>query len=242
MDIEFKINEFEGPLDLLLHLIKESKMDIMNIEIEKITEQYMAYLDSQEKMNLEIASEYLVLASELIEIKSKLLLPNVKIDEDGEEVEEDPREELVKRLLEYQAYKEITKELQKREEIRSQIYTKIPENYANYCDGKVEVKVEYEIDDLVNALKNYLLRKKESKPLNTKVTVNEITVSSRRHDIRNILKTKRRISFFELFPIVSKDYIVATFLAILEMAKNKELTISQDKEFDDIICEVAHGK
>ena len=197
MDIEFKINEFEGPLDLLLHLIKESKMDIMNIEIEKITEQYMAYLDSQEKMNLEIASEYLVLASELIEIKSKLLLPNVKIDEEGEEVEEDPREELVRRLLEYQAYKEITKELQKREEIRSQIYTKIPENYANYCDGKVEVKVEYEIDDLVNALKNYLLRKKESKPLNTKVTVNEITVSSRRHDIRNILKTKRKISFFE---------------------------------------------
>ena len=238
MDIEFKINEFEGPLDLLLHLIKESKMDIMNIEIEKITEQYMAYLDSQEKMNLEIASEYLVLASELIEIKSKLLLPNVKIDEEGEEVEEDPREELVRRLLEYQAYKEITKELQKREEIRSQIYTKIPENYANYCDGKVEVKVEYEIDDLVNALKNYLLRKKESKPLNTKVTVNEITVSSRRHDIRNILKTKRKISFFELFPIVSKDYIVATFLAVLEMAKSQELVIKQEENFGEIICEV----
>lgn len=238
MDIEFKINEFEGPLDLLLHLIKESKMDIMNIEIEKITEQYMAYLDSQEKMNLEIASEYLVLASELIEIKSKLLLPNVKIDDEGEEVEEDPREELVRRLLEYQAYKEITKELQKREEIRSQIYTKIPENYANYCDGKVEVKVEYEIDDLVNALRNYLLRKKESKPLNTKVTVNEITVSSRRHDIRNILKTKRRISFFELFPIVSKDYIVATFLAVLEMAKSQELVIKQEENFGEIICEV----
>lgn len=238
MNIEFKINEFEGPLDLLLHLIKESKMDIMNIEIEKITEQYMAYLDSQEKMNLEIASEYLVLASELIEIKSKLLLPNVKIDEEGEEVEEDPREELVRRLLEYQAYKEITKELQKREEIRSQIYTKIPENYANYCDGKVEVKVEYEIDDLVNALKNYLLRKRESKPLNTKVTVNEITVSSRRHDIRNILKTKRRISFFELFPIVSKDYIVATFLAVLEMAKSQELVIKQEENFGEIICEV----
>lgn len=238
MNIEFKINEFEGPLDLLLHLIKESKMDIMNIEIEKITEQYMSYLDSQEKMNLEIASEYLVLASELLEIKSKLLLPNVKLDEEGEEVEEDPREELVKRLLEYQAYKEITKELQRREEIRSQVYTKIPENYANYCDGKVEVKVEYEVEDLVNALKNYLLRKRESKPINTKVTVNEISVSSRRHDIRNILKKKRRISFFELFPIVSKDYIVATFLAVLEMAKSQELVIKQDENFGEIICEV----
>lgn len=238
MDIEFKINEFEGPLDLLLHLIKESKMDIMNIEIEKITDQYMTYLDSQEKMNLEIASEYLILASELIEIKSKLLLPNVKVDEDGEEVEEDPRDELVKRLLEYQAYKEITKELQKREEIRSMVYTKIPENYAQYCDGKVEAKVEYEVDDLVNALKNYLLRKKDSKPLNTKVTVNEISVSSRRHDIRNILKNKRRINFFELFPIVSKDYIVATFLAVLEMAKSKELVIKQEENFGEIICEV----
>ena len=238
MNIEFKINEFEGPLDLLLHLIKESKMDIMNIEIEKITEQYMSYLDSQEKMNLEIASEYLVLASELLEIKSKFLLPNVKLDEEGEEVEEDPREELVKRLLEYQAYKEITKELQRREEIRSQVYTKIPENYANYCDGKVEVKVEYEVEDLVNALKNYLLRKRESKPINTKVTVNEISVSSRRHDIRNILKKKRRISFFELFPIVSKDYIVATFLAVLEMAKSQELVIKQDENFGEIICEV----
>lgn len=238
MNIEFKINEFEGPLDLLLHLIKESKMDILNIEIEEITKQYMDYLALQEKMNLEIASEYLVLASELLEIKSKLLLPNVKLDEDGEEVEEDPREELVKRLLEYQAYKEITKELQRREEIRSQVYTKIPENYANYCDGKVEVKVEYEVEDLVNALKNYLLRKRESKPINTKVTVNEISVSSRRHDIRNILKKKRRISFFELFPIVSKDYIVATFLAVLEMAKSQELVIKQDENFGEIICEV----
>lgn len=237
MNIEFKINEFEGPLDLLLHLIKESKMDIMNIEIEKISDQYMAYLDSQEKMNLEIASEYLILASELIEIKSKLLLPNVKLDEAGSEIEEDPREQLVKRLLEYQAYKEITKVLHEKEKIRSMVYTKVPENYSNYSDGKVEVKVEYEIDDLVNALKNYLARKKDNKPLNTKVTVNEITVSSRRHDIKNVLKTKKKINFFELFPIVTKEYIVATFLAVLEMAKSKELLIKQEDTFGEIICE-----
>ena len=105
MNIEFKINEFEGPLDLLLHLIKECKMDIMNIEIEEITNQYMNYLLEQEKMNLEFASEYLVLASELLEIKSKMLLPSFKNEE--EEEEEDPREELVNRLLEYQAYKEL---------------------------------------------------------------------------------------------------------------------------------------
>ena len=238
MNVEFKINDFEGPLDLLLHLIKESKMDIMNIEIESITEQYMNYLDSQEKMNLEIASEYLVLASELIEIKSKMLLPREQNNDSVDEYEEDPREELVKRLLEYQAYKEITKVLHEKEEERSNYFTKSPENYSNYSDGEVEIKVDYEIDDLINALKSYLARKKDNKPLNTKVTVNEISVSSRRHDIRNILKEKKKINFFELFPIVSKEYIVATFLAVLEMAKSKELIIKQEENFGEIICEV----
>ncbi len=238
MSIDFKINEFEGPLDLLLHLIKESKMDIMNIEIEKITDQYVAYLDSQEKMNLEIATEYIVLASELIEIKSKLLLPQSKENENLQEKEENPQDELVRRLIEYQAYKEVTKKLKKLEEERSTIYTKTPENYANYTNGESVLKGEYEIDDLVNALKNYFQRKQDNKPINTKVTINEISVSSRRHDIKNILKKKKKISFFELFPIVTKDYIVATFLAILEMAKSRELIIKQESSFGEIICEV----
>lgn len=240
MNIEFRINEFEGPLDLLLHLIKESKMDIMNIEIEEITKQYMDYLAEQEKMNLEIASEYLVLASELLEIKSKLLLPNVKEDEIAEE--EDPREELVNRLLEYQAYKEITKVLQEKESLRREIYTKSPANISNYVDEVNAVNIDVTLDDLVNAFKKYLERKIETRPLKTKVTVNEITVSSRRHDIKMILKEKKKISFFELFPVVSKEYIVATFLAILEMAKSRELKIVQNTTFDDIICEVIQGE
>ncbi len=232
--MDFKINEFEGPLDLLLHLIKESKMNIMDIEIEKITEQYINYLNLQEKMNLEVASEYLVMASELIELKSKMLLPNPKNDE-GEE--EDPREELVNRLLEYQAYKEITKVLHDKENLRREIYTKSPENIRNYVEENVSITSDVTLDDLVDAFKKFLERKKDSKPLQTKITVNEITVSSRRYEIRNILKQKRKISFFELFPIVSKEYVIATFLAVLEMAKNKELTISQNDTFDDIICE-----
>lgn len=240
MNIEFKINEFEGPLDLLLHLIKESKMDIMNIEIEEITKQYMNYLDEQEKMNLEIASEYLVLASELLEIKSKMLLPSFKDDE--EEEEEDPREELVNRLLEYQAYKEITKVLQEKEELRKEIYTKSPENIKNYIDEVKEVNLDVSLDDLVEAFKKFLDRKKDNKPLKTKVTVNEISVSSRRHDIKRLLKDKKKVSFFELFPVVTKEYVVATFLAILEMAKSKELVITQNDTFDDIICEVVSGE
>lgn len=239
MNVEFKINDFEGPLDLLLHLIKESKMDIMNIEIESITKQYMDYLDLQEKMNLEIASEYLVLAAELLEIKSKMLLPRQTVDE--EEEEEDPREELVNRLLEYQAYKEITKVLHEKESLRREIYTKSPENIKNYIDEATEINVDVSLDDLVEAFKRYLARKKDNKPLKTKVTVNEISVSSRRHDIKRLLKSKKRVSFFELFPVLTKEYVVATFLAVLEMAKSGELTIKQENAFDDIICEEVSG-
>ncbi len=234
--MDFIINDFEGPLDLLLHLIKESKMDIMNIEIEEITKQYMNFLDKQEKMNLEISSEYLVLASELLEIKSKLLLPNNK--EDVEENDEDPREELVNRLIEYQAYKDITKLLQDKELLRKDIYTKVPENINNYIEESHEIHADVSLDDLINALQKYYQRKADNKPLNTKVTINEISVTSRRYDIKNLLKKKKKVSFFELFPVVSKEYIVATFLAILEMAKSRELIIKQERNFDDIICEV----
>ena len=237
MEIEFKIQDFEGPLDLLLHLIKEAKMDIMNIEIESITKQYVDFIEKQEKMNLEVSSEYLVLAAELIEIKSKMLIPNNKV-ENNEEIEEDPREELVNRLLEYQAYKDITRLLQEKEELRKEIYTKSPENIQNYMDKVTEIHSDVTLDDLISAFQKYYQRKIDNRPLQTKVTINEISVSSRRYDIKRLLKQKKRVSFYELFPVVSKEYIVATFLAILEMAKNKELVITQNDTFDDIICEV----
>ena len=236
MELDLKINQFEGPLDLLLHLIKENKMDIFDIKIEEITEQYLSYIKRQESMNLEIDSEYLVLASELIEIKSKLLLPHEKevLDED----ESDPREELMNRLLEYQAYKEITKTLKEKELIRQEIYTKAPSSLKEFVDNDTDIKMDITLDDLVDAFQKFLERKKESKPLSTKITENEITVSSRRSDIKMILSKGKRISFFKLFPVYTKEYVVATFLAILEMVKNKEIIITQNDTFDDIVCEV----
>lgn len=236
MELDLKINEFEGPLDLLLHLIKENKMDIFDIKIEEITEQYLSYIKKQESMNLEIDSEYLVLASELIEIKSKLLLPHEKevIDEE----ESDPREELMNRLLEYQAYKEITKTLKEKELIRQEIYTKAPSSLKEYVDSDTDIKMDVTLDDLVDAFQKFLERKKESKPLTTKVTENEITVSSRRSDIKMLLSKGKKISFFKLFPVYTKEYVVATFLAVLEMVKNKEIIITQNDTFDDIVCEV----
>ena len=191
-------------------------------------------------MNLEVSSEYLVLAAELLEIKSKLLLPNQKVDE--EELEEDPREELVERLLEYQAYKDITKVLQEKEQIRKDIHTKTPENYLQYLEEDKEIHADVTLDDLIEAFVKYYQRKKQNKPLQTKVTESEISVSSRCYDIRKMLKKKKKISFFELFPISTKEYIVVTFLAILEMAKKQELKITQKNSFDDIVCEVVNNE
>ncbi len=236
MNLDLRINEFEGPLDLLLHLIKNNKMDIFDIQIEEITEQYLEYIKQQEKMNLEIDSEYLVLASELIEIKSKLLLPREKNEETEEEI--DPREELINRLLEYDAYKEITKTLKEKEEIRMEIYTKSPSDISNYIEEETTITSDVTLDDLVDAFAKFLERQKEAKPLATKVTSKEITVSSRRSDIKRILTKEKKISFFKLFPVFSREYVVATFLAVLEMVKSKEITITQNETFDDIICEV----
>lgn len=230
--MEFRVDGFEGPLDLLLHLIKENKMDIFDIEINLITEQYLKYINNMEKVNLEI-SEYLVLASELIEIKAKMLLPKKKQEM---EIEEDPREELVNKLLEYQAYKEISKDLKEKEELRSEIYTKAPEKYSNYQEEETTFEGG-SVDLLIDAFKKFLIRKEEEKPLNTKVTKKGISVSSRRHEIKNLLKEKGKVSFYQMFSIRSREYIVVTFLAILEMAKNKELIIHQEGIYDEIICE-----
>ena len=231
--MEFTIDGFEGPLDLLLHLIKENKMDIFDIEINLITEQYLKYIHNMEKVNLEV-SEYLVLASELIEIKAKMLLPKKKQEMEIEE--EDPREELVNKLLEYQAYKEISKDLKGKEELRSEIYTKAPEKYSNYQEEETTFEGG-SVDLLIDAFKKFLIRKEEEKPLNTKVTKKGISVSSRRHEIKNLLKEKGKVSFYKMFSIRSREYIVVTFLAILEMAKNKELIIHQEGIYDEIICE-----
>lgn len=234
--MDLKLEVFEGPLDLLLHLIKENKMDIFDIEIESITRQYLDYIHKMKEQNLDIASAYLVMASELTLIKARMLLPRPKV-EDEESEEEDPRVELVARLLEYQAYKEITKTLKENESKRQEIHTKLPENINNYIEENTVITGEGSLDLLVDAFKKFLVRKSEEKPLSTKVTMKEITVSSRKLEIKSILKKEKKVSFFKLFPVSTKEYIVATFLAILDMARNKELLIKQEELFSDIIVE-----
>lgn len=235
MEYEVKIDAFEGPLDLLLHLIKESKVDIWDIKIVDITEQYLNYIKSMEKLNLNIASEYLVMASELMEMKSKLLLPRTQLEE---EEEEDPREKLIQKLIEYQKYKEMTKNFKELETDRHEFFTKAPENLKEYAPEGTIVNSDLSLDDLMKAFSKFLERKEHEKPLATTVTKKEITVEERRNSIRNILKSKKKVDFFELFDVVTKEYIVVTFLAVLEMARKQELIIYQENNFDNIICEV----
>jgi len=236
MNIEIKIDEFEGPLDLLLHLIKESKMDILNLQIEVITDQYLEYIHKMEEMNLDIASSYLVMAAELIEMKSRLLLPKKQNDEEIEE--EDPQEQLVNRLIEYQRYKDLTKEFKELEEERHKVFTKSPENIKEYLP-EVEVisNTDVTLNDLLEAFQKFLERQKEKEPLSTKVTKKEMSVEERRISIRKMLKKKKKFNFIELFDVLTKEYVVVTFLAILEMARQNELIITQDSNFGEIMCE-----
>lgn len=226
-----KINEFEGPLDLLLHLIKKSNIDIYDISLSDITDQYLEYIHQMEELNLDIASEYLVMATELLEYKSRSLLPK-KIEDDKEE--EDPKEELIKRLVDYKKYKEITSEFKKLEDIRSEIYTKTPSNINEY-DEKVINNSELSVNDLISAFKKFIDRKEYEKPLNTKITTKELSVSDRIIKIKEILKSKNEVNFIDLFDKLTKDYVVVTFLSILEMSKNKEIEIKQDNNFGNII-------
>lgn len=234
MDYKIMINEFEGPMDLLLHLIKKSDINICDISIEEITKQYLDYINEMEKLDLDIASEYLIMAAELIEMKSSILLPKQEIEED--EYEEDPREKLIRRLIEYKQYKEKLPEFKQLEMDRKQMYSKDPSDLSHFKIVEENIDLgDIGIEDLMNAFNKFLERKKLEQPLNTKVTKKEYSVGERSTEIRNILKQKKKIEFEELFEEVNKDYIVVTFLSILTLAKKQELKITQDNNFSKII-------
>lgn len=239
MNYSIKINEFEGPLDLLLHLIKESSIDIYDISIEDITKDYLDYINSMEKLDIEVESSYLVMASELLLIKSNSLLPKEKSELNSEEEDEEiTRENLINRLIEYQKYKELTKEFKKLESKRRDIYTKSPSNMANITDTKLKNDTDISIDDLVEAFQKFLIRKDQEKPLNTKITNKEYSVKLRKKDIKTYLLNNKRAEFTELFDNYSKDYIIVTFLSILELVKEQEIDLEQEHNFAPIYIEL----
>lgn len=232
MEYKVTINDFEGPMDLLLHLVKSQNIDIIDLNVEEVTEQYLGYIKEAEELNLDIASEYLTLAAELIEIKSSSLLPKKESLED--EYEEDPRERLIQRLIEYQKYKEVIPSLKELETERKNYFSKSPNNLKEFQDDTNINYGDLSLDILMDAFQKFLERKQEEKPLNTKITKKEYSISVRSREIKDILKKKKKVNFEELFEIVTKDYVVVTFLSILSMAKKGELLITQEDNFSNI--------
>ena len=233
---EVNLPTFAGPLDLLLHLIKKDDVDIFNIDIDKITKQYLEYIQLMENLNLDIASEYLIMAAELMEIKANSLLPK-KEEETEDEFEEDPKEQLIKRLIEYEQYKDVTNKFKELENYRHEVYTRQTDELINYKEETTNNNYGINIDDLVKAFKDFIKRKELDKPLKTKIAKKDYSVNIRSQEIKNILKAKKKVSFFELFETYSKDYIVITFLSILSLTKNGEIKIKQDHNFNNITLE-----
>lgn len=240
MTYNFCVSDFEGPLDLLLHLVKESKLDIYEINVREIIEQYLGFIHSMEEQNIDVASEYLVMAAELIHLKSKLLI-NRHDEEDNKENEDEfsinSEEDLRNKLLEYEKYKELTKNLSELEEKRMEVYTKLPESLKSYIEVDKLPKGEFDLNDLLNAYNEYLKRKKLERPLKTKITKRELSIDDQIKSIRKLLNNRQKIEFFELFDEFSKENIVVTFLSILEMTKNDEITLLQEDNFSPIIIE-----
>jgi len=225
-----RLEAFEGPLDLLLHLIRKNELDIMDIPIALITEQYLDYMKLMKELNLDVAGDYLLMASTLLHIKSRMLLP-VSAEEEEEEGE-DPRAELVRRLLEYQKFREAAGELDRRPLKGRDIFVRAvpPDPQELQEEGKMEVS----LFDLLEAFRQVLARVKPEAV--HEVLLEPITVEERVQEILSLLqREKRSIAFHHLFQErVSRRMIVVTFLAILELVKMKQVRLFQMAPFETI--------
>ena len=232
MNYQCNLDIFEGPLDLLLHLIKEQKMDIYDIPIAKITKQYLEYLDLLSELNLEMVGEYLVMAAELAKIKSKTLLPTPETEADALlAAGQDPRSELMRRLLEYQRYKEAAFDLRQKEYDQQQIFTRTSEVELN--DSEEEILIEANVFDLLTAFQKVLKNKSFLKDYEFKVTT--LSVSDRIGDILKILNASDSVTFHSLFTVLNtRQEVVVTFLAVLELMRMQLIRSQQGKQFDVI--------
>lgn len=229
------INDFSGPLDLLLHLVKTAKMDIYEIDTKYIIDAYLEFIKGIPKSDLDDASEYLVMASELIHLKSKVLL-NLDTEEDTEEYTINSEEDLKNKLIEYERYKSVTNALQELEEKRGEVYTKFPENLNEFI-GEKKLEGNMDPDILKQVMLELRKRINYQKPMNTKITKKEISIEDRKQFIRDILKTKKKVEFMDIVQDYSKDYVVATFLSILDLCKLQEINLTQECNFGKIFIE-----
>lgn len=232
---QVKLDTFEGPLDLLLHLIQRYEIDIYDIPVAQITEQYMQYLHAMQTIELNIASEYLVMAATLVAIKSEMLLPKQELQEADEAYIEDPREELMQRLIEYRKYKEAAEKLKEKEQDGSIIYTRSPQSFHHLKETFAVQKGNVSIYDMFGALSNVLQRKKWNAPLETKVNQREISLEWRMEEIKQLLANHSSgVLFDDLFDYKTKARIVITFMAVLELMKNNKIYCEQENHFESL--------
>ena len=233
-----KLQVFEGPLDLLLQLIRKNKVDIYDIPIAKITQQYLEYLEILKKCDLAVVGDYMALAAQLSLIKSRMLLPSFSSEED----EEDPRAELVRRLLEYERYKEAAESLEKRDILGKEVFVR----GLSYLDEFGEVVEEKEIVktdlwSLIEAFREVCKRKDFSLTEDVVFTLEFYSVEEKTDEILNFMKYRGKTAFKDLFlNLTSKVEVIITFLTVLEMVKNEMLGIVQgdyDSEVELIYLE-----
>ncbi len=224
-----RLEMFEGPLDLLLHLIKKNEINILDIPIALITEQYLEYIKLMKDLHLDIAGDYLLMASTLLHIKSKMLLP--ASPEEEEEGGEDPRAELVRRLLEYQKYKEAAGELERRPLLDRDVFVR---SVSKEDQEPEEERIEVDLFELLEAFRKVLDRVKPETV--HEVTLEPMTLEEKIQEItRFFQREKRSIAFHLLFPEqASRREVIITFLALLELAKSKMIRIFQMAPFETI--------
>lgn len=241
---EIKTENFEGPLDLLCHLIDKNKLDIYEIKLSDITDQYIEYIKNMEKQNLEVTSEFLIMASTLLYIKSKGLLPTFEEDED-----EITEEELLRRLVEYKSYKEIAKTLKENYNLYSKRFFKLPDTITL---PKQALEKEYDKEILVKAYEDLRIRNEVKINLNSKenmerIAISEsVTIGSKVKIIFRELLKKPKVVFNKIFDINNSKPIdvVTAFLGLLEMTRRNKVTVEQEDNFSDIVVskKVVHKK
>jgi len=234
MTYKLHLDIFEGPLDLLLYLIKKNDLDITQVSLVDVTDQYIEYIDAMQMLNLDAVGEFLVIAATLLNIKSKALLPPDPIEQT--EPEEDPTDELVKRLQEYQKFKEIADQLKNMESQRQDLFARTvdQEQMNQIREEAKEVYFEANLFDLINALSKALKDTKDKKVY--EVVREEFTVDKKIHHILHILVEHSEVSLTRLFAEAnSKLEIICIFLAVLELIRLKEVVALQKRSFDEIM-------
>lgn len=225
---QVKIDAFEGPLDLLLHLINQYEIDIYDIPVAEITQQYMNYIHAMKQLELNVASEYLVMAATLLAIKSQMLLPQQEVYDENDTYIEDPREELMNRLIEYRKYKNAAEELKNKELSANQIYTRPPTIFEELQSKNEMVRGDISIYDMLAALTKVFERKMWDKPLDSKVAQIEIPIEERMDEIIQIVtEANTGVLFDDLFIYESRSHVVTTFIALLELMKKNEIYCEQ---------------